>query len=307
MSTQHEIATAITALITSILQVISWEDVKNFGNSAFTTSLIGALAGAFAGAFSAQRIAERNKVREEFFKEFRNINTVIALAFSVTNTMMVLKKQHVRAIKETYDKEVEKYKSYLSKRSTGQIQGNEPYTVKPAFHRLPPISSSVVMVQEVIFSRLSVTGRALITTTALTEAVENLNGAIAQRNDLIDVFKTGKYPEGASLEHLYLGLSYAGNSVNTEYGDLVNAVTSYTDDAIFFSHLLCIDLAEYGSKLADRFQTQLKEAPPLVSVIDFKQAKEDQLIPNPDMYASWLNGFQLASKPKKKRWWKRDV
>ena len=49
------IASATTVALLSVEKWFVWENLKSFGNSAFTTSLVGALAGAYFGARSAQR------------------------------------------------------------------------------------------------------------------------------------------------------------------------------------------------------------------------------------------------------------
>src|SRR5688500_8489592 len=93
----------------------TWENAKLFGNSAFTTSLIGALAGAFAGAVAAQRVAERSKRREELTKELRNTNAAITLAFSIVNGALAVKKQHVIELKGAYDAEVARHMDFAEK------------------------------------------------------------------------------------------------------------------------------------------------------------------------------------------------
>ncbi|MGH8730204.1 MAG: hypothetical protein ACREVF_00660 [Burkholderiales bacterium] len=101
---------------------MSWEATKNFANSAFITALLGSLAGAFAGAAAAQRIAERSKHREELLREIRNTNAAIALAFGVCNTLLALKKQHVKSLKESYDAQKAALLEFQRKRKAGEIQ-----------------------------------------------------------------------------------------------------------------------------------------------------------------------------------------
>jgi hypothetical protein len=103
----------IAVMWQSVEPWFSWENLKSLGNSAFTTSLLGALAGAWFGARSAQRVAERGKLREELTKEIRNVNAANALSFGIVNSMLALKKQHVAALKSDYDTERQRHADYL--------------------------------------------------------------------------------------------------------------------------------------------------------------------------------------------------
>lgn len=297
---------AIASTWNALAPWLSWETVKIFGNSAFTTSLVGALSGAFAGAVAAQHVAERSKLRDELTKEIRNINAAITLAFSVVNGMLALKQQHVRALKTTYDEERARHADYSAKRSVGLIQGNSPYLIKADFRSIPIMSPPVATVQEVVFGRLSATGRPLSLTASLAEAVGNLNASIAKRNELVELFKEGQFPKGADLPAMYLGLPYDEGHLNQEYGDTVEAIAMYTDDAIFFSHLLCRDLREYGLKVVEQNRNTLKGAPPRVTEVDFTLAQESKLLPEDDKYATWFTAFQPSPESKPKRWWLRN-
>ena len=94
-----------------------WQSSKDFLNSNFFTAIAGACAGAFAGAYGAQRIVARGKEREELLAEIRNTNAATVVALGVCNTFLAIKKQHVKRLKETFDKQKT---DYLGSRS--QIQ-----------------------------------------------------------------------------------------------------------------------------------------------------------------------------------------
>lgn len=62
----------------------SWEGMKGFGDSAFTTPL----TSRSAGAYGDQRIAERAKTRDEVTKEIPATNSALTLALTGTNTVI---------------------------------------------------------------------------------------------------------------------------------------------------------------------------------------------------------------------------
>jgi hypothetical protein len=79
------------------------QGAEGFFNSVFFTAIAGSLAGAFGGAYAAQRIAEKSRDKNEVLKEIRNTNAAIIVAFSICNTLISAKKQHVRALKAGFD------------------------------------------------------------------------------------------------------------------------------------------------------------------------------------------------------------
>ena len=126
---------------------------------------------------------------------------------------------------------------------------------------------------------------------AVIESVSLLNGALARRNTLIEKFKSGTFEQGASLVPLYFGLPYAGGHVNQEYPDTIEAISSYADDVIFYSHLLAKDLHAHGELQGRGQPKRLARKLPKITQIDFQKAREDGLMPSDERYADWLKSF----------------
>ena len=81
-----------------------------------------ALAGAFFGAKTAQGTAARNKFRDDMTKEIRDTNAAITLSFAISNSAMAIKRQHLRSIKETFDKDKKDLIEFERKRKTGEFR-----------------------------------------------------------------------------------------------------------------------------------------------------------------------------------------
>jgi hypothetical protein len=94
---------------------------KNFLNSNFVTALIGSGAGAGVGAWVAQRIVARGKERDELLAEIRNTNAATVVALGICNTFLAIKKQHVKRLKETFDKQKTDYLARVHKYRIGQL------------------------------------------------------------------------------------------------------------------------------------------------------------------------------------------
>lgn len=146
-----------------------------------------------------------------------------------------------------------------------------PLSVAPNLQSLHEISPPVDTLQEIVLGRLSATGRALAATTALADAIRNLNNAIEKRNNLIERIKDERLPEGAKVHHFYFGMPYAEGKSNEEYGSYVKALALYTDDTIFFSIKLYEDLREHGLGIAKKYKIKFGGEAPGISHINWKK------------------------------------
>jgi hypothetical protein len=216
---------------------LTWEYAKAFSNSAFFTSLIGALAGAFAGAYAAQRIVERKKIRDELTKEIRNTNAAIMLAFNISNSLLTLKKQHVKALKENLDSSRKQLFEYLRKLESGEIQRDGPFDFKADLQSLPLTQHPIDILRKQVFEQLTVGGRPLSLVASLSQAIEWLNSSIEMRNQLIEKFKETRAPENPNFPAIYFGLPLAAGEVNLDYPNTVDGIYSYTDHILQSSSL----------------------------------------------------------------------
>ena len=76
----------------------SYDLLSTFIASDIFIVIISTLVAAFAGAYGAQYIVERNRKKEVFLKEIRNTNAAIAVAFTISNSFLSLKQQHIKSI-----------------------------------------------------------------------------------------------------------------------------------------------------------------------------------------------------------------
>lgn len=281
-----------------------WMSTKDFANSAFTISVAGALAGAFFGARAAQRIAEKGKFQEELAKEFHHTNAAIALSMATSSVALALKKQYVKDLMSSYEEDQRRDQEYKEKLFSGETEIDTLLRIDPNLLFFQEISPPVSALQEIVLSRLLIVGRAIPAVSALANAVTHLNGAISSRNELLRMFRDKKFPEGASFEHMYLGLCYGddGKNTNQEYEGVLKAISLYTDDVIFFCVKLCEDLQEHGETLRARYRSRLSGAPPRISTINFEQPRREGWIPKDEVYEKWLSGF-VPTPPKKQKHW----
>lgn len=264
-----------------------WPEIKDFFNSVFFTAIAGSLAGAFAGAYGAQRIAERAKYRDEFLKEIRNSNAATMVSFGICNSLLSIKKQHVKSLKENFESQKAALLDFEKKRNERQISKDEIFNFLADFQTLSLPQLPVDILQKQVFEKLSLVGRPLSLATTLRQTVDSLSASLDKRNQLIESYKMSNAAISAPL---YFGLPQRGR-INQDYPSLIDAIYRQTDDGIFFSQLLCKDLAEHGEQIAAQFKKQFGKDAPTISKCDFGKAEKDNLMPNDDNYPDWFTMF----------------
>ena len=271
-----------------------WLEINDFFNSVFFTAIAGSLAGAFAGAYGAQRIAERAKYRDQLLKEVRDTNAAIMVAFGVCNSLLSMKKQHVRSLKEDFETQKTALLDHYKNRELGKISKDEIFRFKADLQTLSLPSLPVDILQKQVFEKLSLVGRPLSLTTMLSQTVHSLSASLEKRNQLIESYKAS---DGFSPAQ-YFGLPLDGQ-VNQDYPSVIDAIYHQTDDGIFFSQLLCKDLVEHGNQIVDQFKKHFKKGAPTISETDFAKAEKSDLMPNADNYVDWFTMFVKRNTPTK--------
>jgi len=262
-------------------------------NSQFITSLIGSLSGAFAGAFTAQRIVERSKLRDELIREIRNTNAAIAVAFGICNSLLSLKNQYVKDLKSNYDSQKTEQLEHARKLESGEITSSEIFEYKTNLVAFQAHKQPTEILSELVFEKLSLTGRSLNLVIALIQNIHGHYESIRKRENIIEDYKSleakGKQDMIAAL---YFGLPYGDGHINSEYPSLIKAISTQTDDGIFFSKLLCQDLSKHGKQLLETLKKNFRNVNQSVTEIDFAKAESHDLMPDDKNYADWLSAFE---------------
>jgi hypothetical protein len=253
----------------------------------FFTAIAGSLAGAFAGAYGAQRIAERAKIRDELLKEIRNTNAAIMVTFGICNSLLAIKKQHVKSLKETFEAHKADFLGHQNKLQSGEISKDKIFELSVDLQTLSLQILPVDILHTQVFEKLSLTGRPLVIATTLSQAVHSLSMSLEKRNQLIESYKV---VDAAIFPTLYLGLQH-GRNVNLEYPSVIDAIYSQTDDGIFFSQLLCKDLVEHGEQVAKKIKKNYRKVATSINKPDFAKVEASGLMPKVENYSDWFTMF----------------
>lgn len=250
------------------------------------TTIIGALAGAWLGAWAAQKIAKAEKDRDEITREFRSLNSAMIMSYNIANTAMVLKRQYLRDLKNSYERDIEKYEALKNSPPPHRLE------IEPRLINLGATTTPITVLQQIVLDKLSSNSSATNTISALASAISNLNDSITRHNSFISLFQQSAYPPGYSFEHMYLGIPVNGN-VNNIYGDTLRALYSYNEDVIFFAIKLNDDLREAGLKILPMYRRLTRRIDSDIPDIDLSEPILQNLVPQHEEYESWLSGFKL--------------
>jgi hypothetical protein len=267
------------------------QDLKNFFESVFVTSVAGALAGAFFGAWGAQRIAERSKQRDEILVELRSTNAAISVVFYISNALLSFKKQEIRPLKATFDAQREAISKILERAKANPAESVSIRHIGD-YRSLSTLSIPIPIIEKLGFDNLSVGVKALTLISTLTNTALMLNQAIVGHNKLIDFVKTSNLSDREAM-FCHLGLEYTPGSSNKEYSDNLEAIYSFTDDGIFFSRQLLEELIKHGEAKRLRFQKRYGRSGdlPIIAKPLFAKAEEAGLMPDPAKYTDWQSMF----------------
>ncbi len=263
-----------------------WLEIKDFFSSVFFTAIAGSLAGAYAGAYGAQLVAKKAAYREQLLKEIRGTNTSIMLSFGICNSLLEIKRQHVKSLKEDFDTQKTALLEFKRKQELGLISMEQKFHYKADFQTLslPPLPLDILQTQ--VFEKVSLTGRPISLTTTLMQTVHNLSESLAMRNKQIEIYKAKNGHTPAE----YFGFPVDGIT-NEIYPSLINAIYEQTNDGIFFSKLLCHDLMEHGNMIIGLFDQKFKKGSQKISKTDFSKAEALGLMPSADNYNDWNTAF----------------
>jgi hypothetical protein len=258
------------------------------------TSLVGALAGAFAGATAAQRIAERTRQSDNLLGQLRATNAAMTVAFTICNSFIQLKRQHVQALYVGFHAQVAALQEFHRKRNAGEIPLEQPFQFQADLRSIQLPLMPVEVLQRLIFDRLSVSGRPLALAATIAGTVESVRDLMEKRAELVTRFNAIPPGHDALTIALYFGLPHGDGRVSTEYKDTLEGLFNQIENGIFFSELLCKDLKGFGDETLAKYKKLSKKTTERVSEVDFELARREGLMPDESKFADWLRGFAKA-------------
>ncbi|MFH1806347.1 MAG: hypothetical protein ABID63_15805 [Pseudomonadota bacterium] len=266
----------------------------NFPENAFSTvvlAIITSCAGAYMGGRAAQIVSERNKMMNNIVREMRANNASISLTFSIINTLLNMKEQYIKPLKESFDATKAEFEVAYVQKNT-RYSSETPYTFPADLRTLEPPTVPIERLQKMLFEETSITGRPLTLVSFLAQTIHLLSHSLSARNNFINAMNAAPAEDKINLPFLYFGKRLTDGNVDERYPSLVAAIYKYTDDCIMFCKFLTEDLEKHGKDLTEKHKKRFGKHLPKVHKADFSIAENKRLLPDEADYESFKNSFK---------------
>lgn len=260
-------------------------------NSPFSVAFIGSLSGALGGALGAQRIIEMLKRRDGLAQEIKNVNAAIVVSFSICNTFIALKKQHILPITRAYDDSLKALETFNTRRELGELNEREYFEYEADFKTIGAPSIPLESLKDIVFDRIGSGARVISAVSEIGVSAEAFSDVLVRREKVIGRMRAQNREEQACS---YFGVVRPDGHVDQEYADLLDGMSQYSDDVIFFTSLLCEDLMEYGESIV-RNNARVKKHLPSVNDVNFSGKKAKPFMPERENYLGWLEAFKYEA------------
>jgi hypothetical protein len=267
-----------------------WLPLAPLFESAFLSSVVGALGGAYFGARAAQELAARKQDKDELKKHIRATSYAITLATALVGFFVGTKKQQVMGITQRYKELHDSYNNFMAGKADGSIPANTQLHLQLDMSVLSTASAPVEVLRTQLVEKIQVRrSRPIRLQLAMEQSAEGLNEFIHKRNQWIENFRANPV-QGNQLPAKLFGISVDGVTDMT-YPACIQAIKEHCDDAVFFSHLLCCDLQAHGKELRDEYIRRYGKPAPSTTTVSFADVIAEDLIPPDSQYQSWFTGF----------------
>lgn len=269
-----------------------WLPLAPFFESAFWISLVGALGGAYFGAKAAQDLAARKQDKDELTKHINATNYAIILCSSVLEFYIGLKRQHVMRMVEHQKMLRTTFDTYHAGLRDGSIaKGGElalPLDMEVLTIFTPPLS----VLRTQLVEKVQVTrSRVIRLHMAMEQSAQSLAEFFSMRNQWINDYRRAPFPDNELPNRLF-GIPYKSGNIDASYPSCLDGIAAHCDDAIFFGHLLCIDLQEHAKELRQQYIKGYGLPAPRMQTVAFEKSIEEGVIPDKARYESWFTNFE---------------
>ncbi|RWF49752.1 MULTISPECIES: hypothetical protein [unclassified Mesorhizobium] len=261
-----------------------------------STAIVG-VAASFAGAWGAQIAIFRRDQRREVVATLRATNAAQALCFSIGNSFMALKKQHLIGMLVRFREMENQFEEFMAKRQAAKEgEQQEKFLFQADLHTLPISKVPMDRLESIVFEKLTLDTKTLSLAIAVSTAIDALNTSTASRNDMITKWYEGPARPDDEILIRYLGIPFEGGA-DEKYKQTLFAIESYCNDCIHFCRELAEALTKHGQGVRRKYRHHIFWRLPKVAKADYSAPEVQALLPDPKEYEQWHKGF--ASEPTK--------
>jgi hypothetical protein len=241
--------------------------------------------GAFAGAFAASRAHNKRTI----VAELNALNAAHELSVAMANIILALKRQNVVPLKENFEQIKAAYANHETMVKSGAQFGPFHFTADLRFLTLP--ATPQVALEKMIFEKTLARGRALAALVTLVGAIDTLDSAIKERNEMVENRRTTANWNDKERLEFFLGLRSATGIIDERFPTNIAAIVTQTDDCIFYAKTLATDLARYANNLRWKASWFYLLRVPKIHEANWSYPEKMGLMPNDDDFGNWLRGF----------------
>jgi hypothetical protein len=250
---------------------------------------ITALAGAVLGALTAAFIAAKYRLRDDRLKELRIIHASAAIAYGIAEAFVVIKRQHVKPLLDTWTREHARWETARAHAAAGNVV---EFDLAPEFRSLTTVKTAVDKLREQMFSNIDLQPRAIRLVNTLDRSADQHTLIITEMNKTIAEYKSQQLSP-RDLVAVYFGVQ-SGTRTDARYPSMLQGLYQDTDNCIGFGKLLGDELVEHWKRLAVKLPERLRGQ---CIVADFSQAERDGMMPDPATFAPWLAAVPVPPVP----------
>ncbi|MER8802451.1 hypothetical protein [Mesorhizobium sp. M0998] len=263
----------------------------------FVPVVVAGAAASYAGAWGAQVAIFRRDQRREVVATLRAVNAAQALCFSIGNSFMALKKQHLVAMLARFREMEKQFAEFMEKRQAAkEAEQPEKFLFQADLHTLPISKVPMDRLETIVFEKLTLDTKTLSLVIAVSTAIDALNTSTTARNDMIAKWYEGPARPDDEILIRYLGIPFEGGADET-YKQMLFAIESYCHDCIHFCKELAEALTKHGQGVRRKYWHHIFWRLPKVAKADYSAPEVQELLPDPKDYEQWHKGF--ASEPTK--------
>jgi hypothetical protein len=263
------------------------EAVWAFLNTNFSAALFGALA----GALSAHSISTRAETRKRLREEIAGVNSAIALANTISNAFVSMKRQNVRGMAALYKRS---FDEFIAVQITPPVVPTEIAVIFDIRTLTMPLTS-ISELRKTLLERVPTAGAAISISVVLHQCISSLADILVARENVLALLHAMNV-EDRTLA--YFGLRTADGHIDERYPDLLNATISFVDDGIYFPILLCEVLVTHGERLRKAYGKGAPEVKPII----YKAVTEAGLMPDFANYPDFEKAYRSPKVPTITRW-----
>jgi hypothetical protein len=265
----------------------------------FVPSVVG-VAAAFAGSWGAQVAIIRREQRRDVIATLNSVNEGVAICFTIANTFMALKRQHLVDMLARYRDLEERFETFKAERAKKVSKEERPvFAYEADLLMLPTIQVPIDRLEKSVFDKIALGTKPLALMIELIKSFNLANAAISSRNELIGSWYAGPPLVPDQFIVKYLGLK-SESGVDGSYRTTLYGIESYTDDCIYHAKTLSEWLTEYGKKVRRNYRHHIFWRLPKVAETDFSSQEAKSMLPDPKDYEQWMSAFR--SSPTRLEW-----